>query len=147
MIIAALALAVTVTVPEHRYPAQLVRVVDGDTIEATITSRATVHLPGQNVELATSVVETVRLAGVNAPETHGKCDAEKAGARAAKLFLEERLRGAQLELVTRGKEREKFGRVLADVEVGGVSVANEMISKGLADAYAGGQRDPQRWCR
>lgn len=147
MIIAALALAVTVTVPEHRYPAQLVRVVDGDTIEATITSRATVHLPGQNVELATSVVETVRLAGVNAPETHGKCDAEKAGARAAKLFLEGRLRGAQLELVTRGKEREKFGCVLADVEVGGVSVSQELISKGLADPYDGGKRDPARWCR
>lgn len=153
--ILALALAATLAtsapvarvVPERRYDARFVRAVDGDTIEVAITARASTRLPGQDVELSTSVVETVRLAGVNAPETHGKCDAEKAGARAAKLFLEERLRGAQLELVTRGDETERYGRVLADVEVGGVSVSQELISKGLADPYDGGKRDPARWCR
>lgn len=138
---------VTRVVPERRYDARLVRVVDGDTIEAEVRARATVHLPGQDVELATSVVETVRLAGVNAPETRGKCEAEKQAARNAKLFLEGRLRGAELVLVTRGDETERYGRVLADVEVSGVSVAREMISQGLADPYDGGARNPQRWCR
>lgn len=138
---------VTHVIPERRYEAHLVRVVDGDTIEAAVTARATTRLPGQDVELATSTVETVRLAGVNAPETRGKCETEKAAARAARLFLEERLRGAKLELVTRGDETDKYGRVLADVEVGGVSVSKELISKGLADPYDGGKRDLGRWCR
>lgn len=148
-----LALAITFatssppTIPVRRYEAQLVRVIDGDTLQVTVTARAATRLPGQDVELATAVVETVRLAGVNAPETRGKCEAEKAAARAARLFLEERLRGAKLEVVTRGEEREKFGRVLADVEVGGASVTQELIRRGLADPYAGGARDLMRWCR
>lgn len=97
-----LALAITLAtssppaIPVRRYEAQLVRVIDGDTLQVTVTARAATRLPGQDVELATAVVETVRLAGVNAPETRGKCEAEKAAARAARLFLEERLRGAKL---------------------------------------------------
>lgn len=137
----------TRVIPERHYEAQLVRVVDGDTIEVTVTARAATRLPGQDIELSTSTVETVRLAGVNAPETHGKCDAEKKAARDARLFLEGRLRGVPLELVTRGEETDKYGRVLADVEVGGASVTQEMISKGLADPYDGGKRDVGRWCR
>lgn len=142
------AVPVTRVIPERRYDAQLVRVVDGDTIEVTVTARTTTHLPGQDVELATSVLETVRLAGVNAPEIHGKCEAEKQAARAARLFLEEQLRGVSFVLVTRGAdETERYGRVLADVEVGGASVVKELISKGLADPYDGGKRDVGKWCR
>lgn len=138
---------VTKVIPERRYDARLIRVIDGDSLDVQVTARAITRLPGQDIELSTSVVETVRLAGVNAPETRGKCETEKQAARDAKLFLEGRLRGAELVLVTRGEEIEKFGRVLADVEVGGVSVARELISKGLADPYDGGARDPMRWCR
>ena len=142
-----LATSTTVVIPERRYDAQLVRVIDGDTLQVTVTARAATRLPGQDIALSTSTVETVRLAGVNAPEARAKCEAEKAAARAARLFLEERLRGAPLELVTRGEEREKFGRVLADVEVAGASVTQEMIRRGLADPYSGGARDQMRWCR
>lgn len=138
---------VTRVIPERHYEAQLVRVIDGDTIEVTVTARAASRLPGRDVELATSTVETVRLAGMNAPETRGNCEAEKKAARDARLFLEERLRGAQIELVTRGDESDKYGRVLADVVVGNASVTQEMIRRGLADPYSGGARDPQRWCR
>lgn len=139
--------ASTVVIPERHYEAQLVRVVDGDTLQVTVTARATTRLPGQDIELATSVVETVRLAGVNAPETRGKCEAEKAAARAARLFLEDRLRGAPLELVTRGEEREKYSRVLADVRVAGRSVSAELIERGLAVPYHGERRDPLAWCK
>lgn len=143
----AFTLATTVIIPERRYDAQLIRVIDGDTVEVQVAARVSTRLPGQDLELSTSTVETVRLAGINAPETRGKCEAEKAAARAARLFLEERLRAAPLELVTRGAEREKFGRVLADIEVGGASVTQEMVRRGLADPYSGGARDPMRWCR
>lgn len=134
-------------IPERHYEAQLVRVVDGDTIEVTVTARAATRLPGREVELSTSAVETVRLAGMNAPEMHGKCDQEKMAARAAKLFLEERLRGAPLELVTRGEETERYGRVLADVQIAGVSVSAEMVLRGLAVPYHGERRDPLAWCK
>lgn len=135
-------------VPERRYDARFVRAVDGDTVALVITAHAVVRLPGRDVQLSTATVETVRLAGVNAPETHGQCEKEKAFARTARLFLEERLRGQAIVVVTRGAdETERYGRVLADVEVDGVSVSKELISKGLADPYDGGKRDVGRWCR
>jgi len=135
-------------VPERRYDARLVRVVDADTIDALITARAVVRMPGQDVELSTQILDTVRLAGVNAPETfRPACPAEKKLGLEAKAFVEDRLRGEQIVLVTRGEEREKFGRVLGDIEVGGLSISKELIRMKLADPYDGGKRDPTRWCR
>lgn len=137
---------VTRVIPEHRYEAKLVRALDGDTISVLVTARATTRLPGRDLELSTSTVETVRLAGVNAPESKGKCEAERKLAQEAKLYVEGRLRGETFEVVTRGQESEKFGRTLADIEVGGLSLSQELIRRGLADPYHGEKRDPDRWC-
>jgi micrococcal nuclease len=61
-------------------PARLVEVIDGDTLRV----RARIWL-GQEIETA------VRLAGVNAPELAGKCDAERRLARAARASLAQAL--------------------------------------------------------
>lgn len=137
---------VTRVIPEHRYEAKLVRVLDGDSVDVIVTARATTRLPGRDLELSTSSLETVRLAGVNAPESKGKCEAERKLAQEARLYVEGRLRGETFEIVTRGDEREKFGRVLADIEVGGLSLSRELIRRGFADPYHGEKRDPDRWC-
>ena len=58
--------------------ARVVRVVDGDTFRATIADWPKVV--GENIP--------VRVAGVDAPEPRGKCQAEKDLAEAARAFLE-----------------------------------------------------------
>lgn len=88
-----------------RYEAQLIRVVDGDTIVCDIDQ-------GMN---HWSRKQYVRLAGINAPEMRG--DTKEAG-EAAKAFLEAVVPAfpATFYLVTvEYKEFEKYGRVLAYV--------------------------------
>ncbi len=114
-------------------PAELIRVVDGDTVDV----RARIWL-GQAVETR------VRIAGVDAPELRGGCDAEKAVARRARERLETILASGPVALheVRFGKFA---GRVVARVvTASGVDPAPLLVAEGLARAYDGDARDP--WC-
>ncbi len=117
-------------------PAQVLFVIDGDTIEV----RAVIWL-GQ-------VVRTrVRLAGNDAPELRGKCARERALAVRARAYLLARLEGgerAQVRLrdIRYGKYA---GRVLARVETaGGEDLGQGLMAAGLARSYAGRAR--ASWC-
>ena len=103
--------------------ADAVRVIDGDTI---------VHR-GQ----------TIRIMGLDAPEVHHRCPAEKA--------LAERARARLAQLLAQGftmqaHGRDRYGRVLAVVfDARGLNVASVMIQEGLARRYNG--RGPRElWC-
>lgn len=118
---------------EGPIPAQVVRVVDGD----TILVRAHIWL-GQEVETS------VRLAGTDTPEMKARCGAERDKAEAARAFLASRLDGTVVQL--RDVLTDKYGgRVRALViDASGADVSLELIKLGLARRYDGGQR--QSWC-
>ncbi|HSM19892.1 MAG TPA: thermonuclease family protein [Hyphomicrobiales bacterium] len=84
-------------------PAEVVRVVDGD----TLLVRAHIWI-GQEVEVA------VRIRGIDAPELRAGCAGEHALAVSAADFVREAVSGrtVRLSAVSGGKY---FGRVLADV--------------------------------
>jgi endonuclease YncB( thermonuclease family) len=113
-------------------PAEVVRVVDGDTLDV----RARIWL-GQDVFVR------VRLAGIDTPELRGKCPDEKEKARAAKAWLS-RVEGKAVALS--GIHYGKYaGRVLAHVreaELG--DLAERLIAAGFARPYEGGAR--AGWC-
>lgn len=113
--------------------AEVVRVVDGDTLVA----RARIWL-GQTVETY------VRLAGIDAPELRGKCASEKERARAARDALAHLVNGGPVTLSE--IESDKFGgRVLARVQTAGTrDVAAALVAGGYVRAYAGGRRTG--WC-
>lgn len=114
-------------------PADVVRVLDGD----TVTVRARIWV-GQELEIR------VRLAGVDAPELHGRCAVERDRARLARDFLRARIAGrpVRLYLVQYGKYA---GRVLARVEAAdGTDLGAALLAAGLARPYNGGRRQP--WC-
>lgn len=113
--------------------ATVVRVVDGD----TLIVRAHIWI-GQEVET------NVRLAGVDAPEMHGRCDEEKTRARDARNFTE-RITSAGAVLLTDIRPDKYGGRVDAKVHTAeGADVAAALIRAGLARAYDGGERGG--WC-
>ena len=79
------------------------------------------------------------MLGVDAPELRGKCKSEKVAARKAKQHTVELLRsGKVIEL--RNMRRGKYFRILANVFIDDNSLADSLISKGLARPYAGGAR-------
>jgi endonuclease YncB( thermonuclease family) len=87
--------------------------------------------------------ERIRIAGMDAPETHPpRCMREAQLGLAATAKLEQLLEGGT---VTMGPAtRDKYGRELRQVSVDGVDVAQTMIAAGLASSYGGGKR--QGWC-
>lgn len=114
--------------------AQLVRVVDGDTIE--VLARI---WPDHYVETL------VRLAEIDAPELNGRCAEESERAARAKARLAALLAGGRLQLVDihYGKYA---GRVVARVLAeDGRDVGKILLEERLARPYRGGRRAP--WCK
>jgi micrococcal nuclease len=96
--------------------AEVVRVVDGDTVEARIDGD----------------VEDVRLIGVDTPETvKPGAPVECFGPRAS-AFTHEALEGERVRLVLGAERRDKYGRLLAYVYRGGRLFNAALIRRGLA---------------
>lgn len=118
-----LAVAGLLLVAPPAAPQANLRVIDGD----TIVYRG----------------ETIRIRGLDAPEMHGRCEAETRRARQARDRLVQLLAGG---LRTYPSGRDRYGRTLAVVrDMAGRDVARILITEGLARPYHGrGQR--QGWC-
>jgi endonuclease YncB( thermonuclease family) len=114
-------------------PAELVRVIDGD----TLVVRAHIWL-GQTVETH------VRLAGIDTPELRGDCPAERDLARRAADRLIALAGTGPLAL---GEVRlgSFAGRVVARVETGQGDAGARLIAEELAAAYDGRGARPD-WC-
>ncbi len=84
------------------------RVIDGDTIEAE--------------------EKKIRLVGINTPEKKEKCFEE------AKEFLEELVLGKKIGL--KGKEKDRYGRILGSICVNEKSVNKKLLEEGFAHYYS-----------
>ena len=114
-------------------PADVLRVLDGDTFEARV------HVwPGLDI------TTKVRLRGIDAAELRARCPAERVQAEAARDALRDML--AQGAVGVFGISLDKYGgRVVADAATRSIpNVSAEMLARGLARGYAGGHRDG--WC-
>jgi endonuclease YncB( thermonuclease family) len=114
-------------------PAEVVRVIDGDTFEARV------HLwPGLDV------TTRVRLRGVDAPELKARCGEERAKAEAAREALRVMLDQGEVG-ISRVTLDKYGGRVVADASTSGTpDVSAALLDAGVARRYAGGHRDG--WC-
>jgi endonuclease YncB( thermonuclease family) len=109
-----------------------IRVIDGDTIAVAGT--------------------TVRIVGLNAPETHHVCVAElKLGAEAKQYAMAMVAKAGAITMQTEIHAktgtilRDKYGRLLGLISIDGRDWASLMISANLAKAWNGKGRRPG-WC-
>lgn len=115
-------------------PAEVLRVVDGDTVEV-------VAMPWPRW----SVRILVRLRGIDTPELRGACASERLAAHDARRTLQDMLTAAEGRVLLVDPEIGSFaGRVVAGVKVNGVDVAAELIDAGYGRPYDGGRR--AGWC-
>ena len=125
------------TKTKNEYDVDIVRVVDGDTVDVDI------HL-GFNVVLRN---ERVRIVGIDTPESRTSDPVEKVFGLAAKNRVCELLSESQTKLVTtentKGEDmRGKFGRVLGDFRVNNGKLLTEtLVEEGHAVPYFGGSKD------
>ena len=118
------------------YPAEVLKVVDGDTFEARV-----------RVWFGQEITTLVRIRGIDAPELKGRCGDELKGAIASRDALARMLASGSASLREVGLDK-YAGRIVATVSVHGQQVSQDvaamMISSGWARPYSGGRRD--NWC-
>jgi endonuclease YncB( thermonuclease family) len=119
--------------PGARYPAEVVRVIDGDTFEARVRV-----WPGLDVDTK------VRLRGIDAAESHARCSGELVQAQSARTALETILAEGGVSLSQIGIDK-YGGRVDAAVATRSTAdVSAALLTSGFARAYGGGKRGS--WC-
>ena len=87
----------------------------------------------------------VRIAGIDAPETHPpRCAYEASVGREATEKLHDLLNSGAVTMTSIDRDRDTYGRLLRNVQVDGGDVGAAMISAGLAREYGRGRRG---WCQ
>ena len=115
------------------YKANLVKVVDGDTIDVDLDLGFGVWLKKQRV----------RLYGINTPESRTRDLEEKKRGLAAKdrvIELIENCEELSIKTIINKKARGNYGRILADILADGINVNQTLVSEGHAVEYFGGKR-------
>ena len=113
---------------------EVVSVYDGDTFKVHIACWP--GIVGYRI--------SVRIVGIDTFEIRGKCQAEKDQAKLAKQFVTNHLQSAQI-VELRNIKRGKYFRILADVFVDEINLAEAIIEAGLAVVYDGGTKT-KNWC-
>lgn len=120
---------------ENRYEVELVKVVDGDTVDVNINLGFGIWLRD----------ERVRIMGIDTPESRTSDKVEKVFGLAAKNRLKELLHDGSVLITTEDNGGEdmkgKFGRILGDFEIEGKRVTDIMIAEGHCVAYFGGNKE------
>lgn len=110
-----------------------VRNYDGDTITVNITG---VHdIIGKEIP--------IRVKGVDTPEISGECPEEITAAEYARDFVTGKMNNATV-INLKNIDRDKYFRILADVEYDGINLATILLNDGLAVEYEGGTKI--NWC-
>jgi micrococcal nuclease len=99
------------------YPATVIDTVDGDTIV---------------VRLADGRTETVRVLGVDTPETKDPRKPVQCYGPEASAYTRDRLQGRRVTLERDVELRDKYGRLLAYVYVDGERLGDELLRRGYA---------------
>ena len=88
--------------------------------------------------------EKVRIAGIDAPETHEfQCPEEAALGRRAALRLQALLNGGPLTATAADRNRDPNGRQLRNIAVNGRDVGKTLVAEGLVREYGGRKKG---WC-
>jgi micrococcal nuclease len=106
---------------------KVIRVVDGDTVYGDVDLGF--NIGNKKMEF--------RLAKINTPETKG---ATREAGLTSKKYVEDKIMGKEVIIVTKKDRKEKFGRYLAEVfyedETGNfISLNLELVQKSLAVSF------------
>ncbi len=115
------------------HPAEVLRVLDGDTFEARV------HLwPGLDI------TTKVRLRGIDAPELKGRCTEERSKAETARDALKTILDQGDVAIARVALDK-YGGRVIADASTHATpDVSAALLNIGMVRRYAGARRET--WC-
>lgn len=115
---------------KYDYRATVLCWIDGDTLDVRI-----------DLGFEVSVVQRVRLYGVNAPEMNSASPSDRTLARSALAMAEALAPPGSLVQLQSHKSQDKYGRYLATVaNDDGEDIAQALIGSGRGIEYFGGKR-------
>ena len=115
----------------YEYSCRINRVIDGDSVDVCI-----------DLGFDISFTSSVRLYGIDTPESRTRDPEEKKCGLLSKKFLEEAVKnGKNIIIRTQKDEKGKFGRVLGSLVIDGININHKMIEENLAVAYYGQSKD------
>lgn len=103
----------------------ILKVVDGDTVDLSL-----------DLGFYVTVVQRIRLDGLDTPEMHSKDVNEKKLAQEAKQFIEKWL-SENKDLTVKTKKDDKYGRMLGEIFCNGKSLNKILTDMGYAWEYDG----------
>jgi micrococcal nuclease len=109
----------------YEYNATLIRIIDGDTVDAMIDL-------GFNVWIK----KRIRLYGIDAPETRTKNLDEKAAGIKTKKRLSQIMNECEGKFVLRSHGVGKYGRCLGTILINNNNINNLLVKEGLAEEYS-----------
>lgn len=104
----------------YQYKIKVLKVVDGDTIDACI-----------DLGFDTFVNKRIRLYGIDAPETRTRDKLEKARGKESKKFLSELIANKD-NIYLNSMDIGKYGRVIGEIFIDGKNINNKMVAEGHA---------------
>ena len=122
----------------YEYSFDLVKIIDGDTVDVDLDLGFSVVLKKQRI----------RLYGINTPESRTRDLEEKKYGLAAKARLRELLSAdgnLTLKTAIDKKARGKYGRILGTLFVGGKNINDTLVKEGHAVEYFGGKKQTTKW--
>jgi micrococcal nuclease len=112
----------------HEYRAKVTKIIDGDTIKCDIDLGFSTILSNQ----------TVRLFGIDTPESRTRDTEEKFYGKLATRFLKDQCKkGSCITLRTYLDKKGKYGRILGEIIIDGVNVNQLMVEEHMAVEYHG----------
>lgn len=113
-----------------------VKITDGDTIKLDVSKES---------PMIKKLGLSVRIKGIDTPEKapRAKCKKESELGQQATKFTTDLVGNKEL-LLSQVENDHYGGRIVANVKVGGVDIAQELLKKGLARIYNGEKK--KSWC-
>jgi len=113
-----------------------VKITDGDTIKLDVSKES---------PLIKKLGLSVRIKGIDTPEKapRAKCKKESELGQQATKFTTDLVGNKEL-LLSQVENDHYGGRIVANVKVGGVDIAQELLKKGFARVYNGEKK--KSWC-
>ena len=108
----------------YEYKAKLIRVIDGDTIDAMF-----------DLGFSTWTKKRVRLYGIDAPASRTKNLEEKRQGQSATKRLQELLASTNGELIIHSHGIGKYGRCLGTLFIGECNINQQLLLEGHAKEY------------
>lgn len=108
----------------YEYKAKLLKIIDGDTIDAEI-----------DLGFKISVRKRIRFLGINAPETRTRDLEEKQAGLKTKSRLETLFDASKGVFTLKSHGVGKFGRVLGEIFIENININELLLKEGLASKY------------